>query len=62
MLVNVLSTNIYFNIKLHIKNTKHGLYDEYGDVKIVLQKSLINKVRYRVVVVILVVCAQSMSI
>ena len=37
MLVNFLSTNIYFNVKLHIKNTKHGLYYEYSDVKIVLQ-------------------------
>ena len=30
-----LSSNIYFKGKLHIKNTKHGLYDEYVDVKIV---------------------------
>ena len=51
----LLSTNIYFNVKLHIKNTKHGLYDEYVDVKIVLRKSLINNVRSGAVVEILAV-------
>ena len=50
-----LSTNIYFNVKLHIKNTKHGLYDEYGDVKIVLQKSLIVNVRSEALVKFLAV-------
>ena len=48
-----LSSNIYFKGKLHIKNTKHGLYDEYGNAKIILWKSLINNVTPWAVVVFL---------
>ena len=38
--VIILSTNIYFNVKLLIKSTQLCLDDEYGDVDIVLRTSL----------------------
>ena len=55
-LLMLLSTNIYSNVKLHMKNTKHGLYDEYSDDKIVIQKSLIVNVSSGALVKFLAVC------
>ena len=52
----LLSTNIYFNVKLHIKNTKHSLYVEYSDDKIVIQKSLIVNVSSGALINFLAVC------
>ena len=44
----ILPTNSYFNVKLFITSTQLCLDDDdNNDVKIVLQKSLINNVRYR---------------
>ena len=57
-----LSTNIYFNVKLLIKNTQYGLYDEYGDVEIDLRASLIDKLRSAGVADILVGYEHSMTV
>ena len=49
-------------MKLYIKNTQHGLYDEYGDVEIVLRISLIDNERSGGVVAFLVSYEHSTSI
>ena len=51
----ILPTNSYFNVQLLIKSTQLFLDDDNDDVKIVLQKSIIDIVRSEDVAEFLVV-------